>query len=954
MESALQNSVWVTSPEFAGWLGKRGFHWRKLWKRRWIALHGAELVYMDKEPTLENSSSMQMTKAVISPATVVSNEDVDGNPLGFVVHINDGKSPVWCLRAESHMEKQNWLTRLNHVIAIVRWLDDYEKVRVLGVGGTGIVYELLHKANGRKFAMKEMEIKNKSQMQMALREAEILKDIMEKISHPNIMHIEKVFQVGSKFYMVFPLCTGGELYEHIIRRGHFTETDAAILIRDLVSGINSLHQEDILHLDIKPENILFESQKDSARIKITDFGLSRVLGSKGESQASMPTEEEMNDRIVQLFERGILNKEQLRGTVGYMSPELILHGHNSKAADVFAAGVVLYILLCGHPPFHSKSNREVLERTSRGQYTLSGPQWNDVSSEAKELVKRMLEKSPRKRITAQEVLDHSWLKGLPDSPDAHQGSDGIQPTAHGNEKTSLDSSSASDPQPQRGNSSTVKGTGVSLSGLRLLSGHVADRNAEKLASSLTRLVSSLQMQGQESQLISHVLEASGNKSIDPPCRDEDMLVFHNPEVREHLTTIIGKVCEDGKLSCDQFLFVLRHFWMTSDTSTSATLSNVTGIFICRFMDQDNDGYISTDDLFTTQALVIQRSEVFLRAMFRVYSEAIWYPGRNLNFANYHRSPKKLSGSSSRDVLSDGSDSSYDIIDPPKFITARHVGEVFGKLGLNPVAGQEVFKALIITLGRRRKAMYNSTDSLVAEDAILEDGEGPTNIGLTLKGDNNSSIEYLERRRSSDGWSGNEDKLLDVSSLSTENENEEGGASTSRSHSNSSSVSDLQADAPNPRRTVSPVLSSSVDRSEIFTEPLKKDDDDSANKTAHKMDVKDFIEAAAIDDVLVQVMLLRPRQRILDLLNKLKKDNDGETSSLETELAKALEQAELMSQPTFAKTVGQATIDVAVGVAEKVAGVTQTLMAGFGEAVEGEDKEIYDASQQESGTSQESR
>ena len=182
MESALQNSVWVTSPEFAGWLGKRGFHWRKLWKRRWIALHGAELVYMDKEPTLENSSSMQMTKAVINPATVVSNEDVDGNSLGFVVHINDGKSPVWCLRAESHMEKQNWLTRLNHVIAIVRWLDDYEKVRVLGVGGTGIVYELLHKANGRKFAMKEMEIKNKSQMQMALREAEILKDIMEKIS----------------------------------------------------------------------------------------------------------------------------------------------------------------------------------------------------------------------------------------------------------------------------------------------------------------------------------------------------------------------------------------------------------------------------------------------------------------------------------------------------------------------------------------------------------------------------------------------------------------------------------------------------------------------------------------------------------------------------------------------------------------------------------------------------
>ena len=179
-----------------------------------------------------------------------------------------------------------------------------------------------------------------------------------------------------------------------------------------------------------------------------------------------------------------------------------------------------------------------------------------------------------------------------------------------------------------------------FSGLRLLSGHVADRNAEKLASSLTRLVSSLQVQSSESKLISHVLEAFGIESSELPCRDEDMLVFHNPEVRAQLTTIISRVCEDGKLSCDQFLFVLRHFWLPQEVNTSAPLTNITGMFICRFIDQDGDGYISADDLFTTQALVIQRSEVFLRAMFRVYSESIWYPGRNLNFVNYHRSPKK--------------------------------------------------------------------------------------------------------------------------------------------------------------------------------------------------------------------------------------------------------------------------------------------------------------------------
>ena len=114
--------------------------------------------------------------------------------------------------------------RLGHVHTIVRWLEEFEKVRVMGVGGTGIVYELLHKSNGQRYAMKEMEIKNKAQMQMAVGEAEMLKEIMENISHPNIMHIEKVFQVnmaqlfcpqvGNKFYLVFPLMTGGELYEH--------------------------------------------------------------------------------------------------------------------------------------------------------------------------------------------------------------------------------------------------------------------------------------------------------------------------------------------------------------------------------------------------------------------------------------------------------------------------------------------------------------------------------------------------------------------------------------------------------------------------------------------------------------------------------------------------------------------------------------------------------------------
>jgi PH domain len=131
MEEALASSVWITSPEYAGWLQKRGFAWRKLWRKRWVALHGSELAYMQDEPTVENSSTMTITKAQITSNSVIDREDLDGEPFGFAVHINDGKSPTWYLRAESMREKKSWLMRLAHVHAIVRWLEDFEKVCVL-------------------------------------------------------------------------------------------------------------------------------------------------------------------------------------------------------------------------------------------------------------------------------------------------------------------------------------------------------------------------------------------------------------------------------------------------------------------------------------------------------------------------------------------------------------------------------------------------------------------------------------------------------------------------------------------------------------------------------------------------------------------------------------------------------------------------------------------------------
>jgi serine/threonine protein kinase len=141
--------------------------------------------------------------------------------------------------------------------------------------------------------------------------------------------IHQVFQVGSKFYLVFPLCTGGELYEHIIRRGHFSERDAAQITRDLVSALHALHSHEILHLDIKPENILFDSMRDDARIKLTDFGLSKLFSDTNLlAQQQKFSVAAMEERLRVFCETGELNREKLRGTIGYMAPELILAGES--------------------------------------------------------------------------------------------------------------------------------------------------------------------------------------------------------------------------------------------------------------------------------------------------------------------------------------------------------------------------------------------------------------------------------------------------------------------------------------------------------------------------------------------------------------------------------------------------------------------------------------------------
>ena len=128
-----------------------------------------------------------------------------------------------------------------------------------------------------QFAVKEIEVKSKKHLKHALREVEVLQNVTEKISHPYLIHIRKVILEGRKLSIMFQLCTGGEVYDRVVKRGRYSERDASRIVFQILSGIKALHDNNILHLDIKPENILFENESDDSPIKITDFGLSRFL-----------------------------------------------------------------------------------------------------------------------------------------------------------------------------------------------------------------------------------------------------------------------------------------------------------------------------------------------------------------------------------------------------------------------------------------------------------------------------------------------------------------------------------------------------------------------------------------------------------------------------------------------------------------------------------------------------
>lgn len=194
------------------------------------------------------------------------------------------------------------------------------------------------------------------------------------MDHPNIVRMFEVYQDPKRYFIVTEHCSGGELFDQIIKRPYYSERDAALIMKQVLAAIAYCHSMKIVHRDLKPENLLLDREGDDAIIKVIDFGTSQTFD---------PTQK----------------MHQTYGTPYYIAPE-ILSGEYTERCDVWSSGVILYILLCGKPPFDGESDEEILKNVQKGVYKMSGPIWTRISSDGVDLVKKMLCFDADKRITA--------------------------------------------------------------------------------------------------------------------------------------------------------------------------------------------------------------------------------------------------------------------------------------------------------------------------------------------------------------------------------------------------------------------------------------------------------------------------------------------------------------------------------------------------------------------------
>eukprot|EP00800_Vazella_pourtalesii_P011551 TRINITY_DN2780_c0_g1_i1.p1 TRINITY_DN2780_c0_g1~~TRINITY_DN2780_c0_g1_i1.p1 ORF type:complete len:365 (-),score=13.98 TRINITY_DN2780_c0_g1_i1:218-1312(-) len=269
--------------------------------------------------------------------------------------------------------------------------DEYDvKKNVLGVGINGKVYECIQKRTKIKCALKIIK-----DSQKARREVEIHNRVCEQ---PNIVKIFDVFENNfngvRSLVVVMENMQGGELFERIQQKQHFNEREASAMVRQICLAVAYIHRHDIAHRDLKPENLLFASRDDESLLKLTDFGFAKIC--KG------------------------LSLQTPCYTPYYVAPEVLGPDKYDKSCDIWSIGVIMYILLCGYPPFYSNTSEPfsqgMKKRIKLGQYSFPENEWEMISCDAKDLVTKLLKVDVKERYTIEQVVAHPWIRKFNEVP----------------------------------------------------------------------------------------------------------------------------------------------------------------------------------------------------------------------------------------------------------------------------------------------------------------------------------------------------------------------------------------------------------------------------------------------------------------------------------------------------------------------------------------------------------
>uniref|UniRef100_A0A8C6TDS2 Protein serine kinase H1 n=1 Tax=Neogobius melanostomus TaxID=47308 RepID=A0A8C6TDS2_9GOBI len=261
----------------------------------------------------------------------------------------------------------------------------YDIKALIGRGSFSRVVRVEHKSTRQPYAIKIIETRYREGREVC--ESELC--VLRRVRHTNIIQLMEVFETAERVYMVMELATGGELFDRIIARGSFTERDATRVLQMVLDGVKYLHTLGITHRDLKPENLLYYHPGADSKIIITDFGLASSR-KKGDECLMKTT----------------------CGTPEYIAPEILVRKPYTNAVDMWALGVISYILLSGTMPFEDDNRMRLYRQILKGKYSFTGEPWPSVSNLAKDFVERILTVDPAQRLSAGQALKHPWIVSM--------------------------------------------------------------------------------------------------------------------------------------------------------------------------------------------------------------------------------------------------------------------------------------------------------------------------------------------------------------------------------------------------------------------------------------------------------------------------------------------------------------------------------------------------------------